>query len=69
MIEIAKIKTDEGVQLHAWLKTAKSLDEAEKLFIEAYGYYPKDKFKMFPGVVCGPLAQNYASGDGHGSKG
>ena len=69
MIQIIDVDTGEGFKKHAWLQTAKGEQDAVEKFMEAYGYKPKDAFKMFPGVVCGPLAQIYASGDGHGSKG
>ncbi len=58
MVQITKIKTDEGVLDYAWIQTAKSLEEGKSKFVELYDYEPKDAFKMFPGVVCGPLDVN-----------
>jgi hypothetical protein len=55
MIQIIDVDTGEGFQKHAWLQTAKSKADAKERFKKQYGYPPKDAFKMFPGVVCGPL--------------
>jgi hypothetical protein len=55
MIQIIEVDTGEGMKPHAWIQHAMTLEDARQKFENTYDYAPKDAFKMFPGVVCGPL--------------
>jgi hypothetical protein len=58
--------THEGLLKYAWIDHAKSIETAVDEFKERFGYPPKGvPFKMFPGVVCGPLDLDADYG-GHG---
>ena len=56
MVEFTRIKEDDGeVRQYAWFKTAKSKEDAAAEFKTTFDYEAQKTFKMFPGVVAGPL--------------